>query len=521
LELGAISFSATWDIDLFGGLGRDNLAGGAGDDTLDGGADADTMAGGTGDDTYLVDHPSDLVTEHSGEGVQDEVRTSLTSYTLAANVERLTGTLANGQTLRGNSDNNVIVGGNGDDLIDASLGGEDTVFGNGGNDGLYLGAELSVGDTLNGGEGTLDQVALQGNYSGLTFGADNFVGIEQLVLLPGSDTRFGDSSGGFHSYNLATVDPNVAAGQQLVVSFNTLRAGENVTFNGAAETDGTFLTYGGFGADVLTGGQKDDGFFFGTGRFGASDKLDGQGGAVDQLGLQGDYAGANRIVFGADQLKNIEFIVALTGSDARFGSSGASFSYDLTSHDGNVAAGQVLVVSANTLKTHETLIFNGSAETDGEFRIFSGAGEDLITGGAGDDEISGGRGADILNGGAGADVFVYTAVADSTGTTFDRIVNFDFRVDKIDLPVAVGNFADAIEAGISAGSFDADLAMALNGTLGPNEAAAIQVTGGDMAGRFFGVVDANGVAGYQAGEDFVIEFVTPVVPPQPTIDFLI
>jgi hypothetical protein len=57
--------------------------------------------------------------------------------------------------------------------------------------------------------------------------------------------------------------------------------------------------------------------------------------------------------------------------------------------------------------------------------------------------------------------------------------------------------------------------------LGIGQAAAFQAISGDMAGRIFGIVDANGIAGYQAGEDFVVEFVTPVTPPDPTIDFLI
>src|SRR5205085_6213146 len=96
----------------------------------------------------------------------------------------------------------------------------------------------------------------QGNYAGLTLGATSLVNIETMVLLPGNDTRFGDTSGALYSYNLTTVDANVAAGQLLTVNFNTLRSGENVTFNGSAETDGSFLTYGGLGNDTVTGGQQ-------------------------------------------------------------------------------------------------------------------------------------------------------------------------------------------------------------------------------------------------------------------------
>jgi hypothetical protein len=352
------------------------------------------------------------------------------------------------------------------------------------------------------------------------------------VLLPGSDARFGDTSGALYSYNLTTVDANVAAGQQLAVVFNTLRAGENVTFNGAAETDGSFLTYGGFGTDLLTGGQKDDGFFFGTGgRFGASDRIDGQGGA-DQLGLQGDYAGANAITFGAAQLTGVEFIVALSGGDARFGGAGAGFSYDLTTNNGNVLAGQEMIVVANSLRSDETLTFNGSAETDGRFRIFSGAGADVITGGAGADEIGGGAGndritgglgADRLTGGEGADTFVYAAAAESTGLSFDTLIGFDARVDRIDLPGSIGGVSDLLQGTLRRATFDADLAAAVNGQLDPNAAVIFTATGGDaeFAGRSFTVIDANGDGAYQAGTDYVIEIVTPAVPIAPGNDFFI
>jgi Ca2+-binding RTX toxin-like protein len=462
-----------------------------------------------------------------------EFQNSNVSGFTAANLEYapLVNGTAGADNLIGTAGDDAFSGGGGADLFRLEQGGNDLALGGEGNDGFYFGAALTAADQVDGGEGTLDQIAIQGSYAGLTFGANNLVGIEQLVLLPGSDARFGDTSGSLYSYSLTTVDANVAAGRQLVVTFNTLRAGENVTFNGSAETDGTFLTYGGFGTDILTGGQKNDGFFFGTGRFGAGDKVDGQGGNVDQLGLQGHYSGANGIVFGADQLKNIEFIVALTGSDARFGSSGASFSYDLTSHDGNVAAGRTMIVSANTLKTHETLTFNGSAETDGRFQIFSGNGADVLTGGAGadeivglggDDRIAGGLGGDKLTGGDGADTFVYASAAESTSLGFDTLAGFDYRVDRIDLPGAVTGFTGKIETGALNGvSFDADLAAAVDGALQANSAVIFRPDAGDYAGREFAIVDANGDGVYTAGQDYLFEVVEPEIPIDPVHDFFI
>jgi Ca2+-binding RTX toxin-like protein len=498
------------------------VSGGRVKDTIDGGAGADTMEGGFEDDIYIVDNAGDLVVESSGKvGGVDEVRTALSSYQLPASVEKLTYTGTASASLRGNDGVNELSGGDADDIFYLQDGGNDTVSGGGGDDGFYFGAALTGADKVDGGAGALDQIGLQGDYSGgVTIGGPNITGVEQLVFLPGNDTRFGDTGTNFYDYDL-TWSGGLALGQRLVLTANTLRAGEDFTFDGSAEANGAFLTYGGLGVDTITGGQKDDSFFFGIGRFGASDKVDGQGG-FDQLGLQGDYTGDNRVIFGDDQLVSIEQIVLLSGGDARFGNNGLGYAYDITTIDANVAAGATLVITANTLRSDEFLEFDGRAETDGRFRVFGGQGTDVVFGGAGNDEIFGGLSADVLVGGDGGDLFLYTAVAESTSIGFDRIVGFDYRTDKIDLPRAVGHFSDAVSGTLSTATFDENLAAALNGVLGAYEAAAFQATSGDMAGRLFGIVDANGVAGYQAGEDYVVEFVAPVViPTDPTIDFLI
>ena len=55
-------------------------------------------------------------------------------------------------------------------------------------------------------------------------------------------------------------------------------------------------------------------------------------------------------MFGAGQLTSIEMIVCISGGDARFGApAGHGYSYDLTMDNGNVAAGQTMYISANTL----------------------------------------------------------------------------------------------------------------------------------------------------------------------------
>ena len=63
-------------------------------------------------------------------------------------------------------------------------------------------------------------------------------------------------------------------------------------------------------------------------------------------------------------------------------------------------------------------------------------------------------------------------------------------------------------------SMDATLAGAFSG-LGNHQAAWFTATSGDLAGHVFAVVDANGVAGYQAGADYVIGFLAPATPLDP------
>ncbi|MEA3002803.1 MAG: hypothetical protein QOH81_1591, partial [Sphingomonadales bacterium] len=176
-----------------------------------------------------------------------------------------------GDIYKGSSGNDTITGSGNSDFFLVQQGvapfpaSHDTVNGLGGNDTFYFGGALISADVVDGGPGT-DQIAIQGNYTGgnaLTLGT-GVVSVESLAILPGSDTRFGDPGTNSYSYDVTTQDVNVAAGAQLVVDANRLRVGENFTFNGTAETDGSFFIYGGLGTDDLHGGARNDVFLFGT-----------------------------------------------------------------------------------------------------------------------------------------------------------------------------------------------------------------------------------------------------------------
>jgi Ca2+-binding RTX toxin-like protein len=275
------------------------------------------------------------------------------------------------------------------------------------------------------------------------------------------------------------------------------------------ETDGgRFIVYGGLGTDLLTGGSGDDGFRFGEGRFGPGDKVDGGAGTNDQLGLDGTYgtSGTPFVLSGAD-VDGIELVALLQKPGAPVN----------TYH---LATDTDFVLSTDTMTIWGLLVqgeisFDGSAETNGgKFKLYGGGAADTLIGGSGADWLFGGLGGDTLTGGPGGDTFFYDNVAQSTGPNggYDRLVGFDQGIDRIDLPVAVTGFAAPGSGALNALTFDTDLAAGIDDLLGPNQAILFTANGGDMTGRIFGVVDVDGDGNYQAGTDYVFEFVTPVTP---------
>jgi len=253
------------------------------------------------------------------------------------------------------------------------------------------------------------------------------------------------------------------------------------------------------GNDTLDGGDGNDAFFFGA-AFDANDSVDGGAGTNDQIGLQGNYGA---LTLGANSTRNVEVLALLRGV------TGDLASYNITLADDLVGAGQTFTLFGLATETGFTL--NATAETNGNVNVFGGSGADTISTGAGNDRIFGGGGADVLNGGAGADTFVYDAVSQSTGINYDRIIGFRFGEDKFDFGFAIEGLDFTVaNRSLSRASFDADLGAAIGAAqLTPRNAVLFQPSAGDLAGQTFLVVDANGIAGYQSGGDYVVQLVQP------------
>ncbi len=307
---------------LAGNLGNDTIIADVGHDTLDGGAGADELTGGTGDDVYVVDDVNDAVVEVAGEGT-DTVLTSLGTYALGENVERLlfTGSgdfagtgngLAN--ILKGGGGNDSLSGGDGSDKLNGRLG-ADSMAGGRDNDTYYV-------DDLNdvvveaAGEGTdtvittLAAYTLGADVERLTFaGSGAFTGTGNglaNILKGGSgeDSLFGGDghdklNGGLGADSMAggrdndayyVDDPDdvvvEAVNEGTDTVFTTLAAytlGTNVerlTFNGSGGFTGT----GNALANTLKGGDGDDSLFGDDG----NDKLAGGAGADELTGGRGD-----------------------------------------------------------------------------------------------------------------------------------------------------------------------------------------------------------------------------------------
>lgn len=292
--------------------------------------------------------------------------------------------------INGTSGDDVLTGTAGADVFQLAQGGNDTASGLDANDTFVMGATLTAADTLDGGAGN-DIVLLNGNYAtGLILGASTLTGIERINLAAG------------HSYNLTTNDANVATGQSLTINGGALGAADSFTFDGSAESGGSFTISGGAGSDNLTGGARNDSFVMGA-VLTAADAIHG-GAGNDIVLLNGDYSAG--LTLGASTLTGVERMSLAAGHNYRF-----------ITNDANLAAGQSLSVNASALGAGNTLIFNGSAESNGSFVFNCGAGNDhLITGAGGDSFHLESGGNDFARGNAGNDIFFMGAALTAADT---------------------------------------------------------------------------------------------------------
>ncbi|HEY2071724.1 MAG TPA: calcium-binding protein, partial [Rhizomicrobium sp.] len=488
------------------GPNANSFTGGAGDDEFDYGGTSFFANGSSGNDTvvFTAATSSLALTNSIAENIRTLEFTGGAAYTGVSVTGDLTG---NGSTHNGALTIDASAAAQLQIDLTAATSNAYDLTGSSGADTIRFGTNFSASDTIDGGAGS-DTVSLSGTYGATTLTATTLVNVETLDLI------------GYHSYDFITNDATVAAGETLTV---VASGASQLIFNGAAETDGSFIITSASGNDVLTGGAGADTFNPGGGNdtlsgnggddifnfnsLGANDKVDG-GAGNDTLNLQGDYV--TGLTFSATTLVSVETINLANGGD-----------YNLITNDATVAAGATLTVNGSALGTGYYLDINASAETDGYYYLIGGAGADTLTGGAGadtfdlthggNDTVTGGHGQDLIDIGSstGAVTLHYNAVSDSADTLYDTVEGGDFG--KLVFAVSgISGAVTGVDAGVSGAlstaSFDSDLAAAIGADqLAAHHALLFTATSGTLSGDTFLIVDENGTAGYQAGHDLVIQ----------------
>ena len=231
---------------LIGNTAVNTLTGGDGNDTLDGMGGIDTMIGGKGDDVYTVGSAGETITEAAGEGI-DLINSSV-SWTLGANIEKLSllGLSAINATgnsldnvLTGNIGVNTLTGNDGNDILDGGRG-NDKLIGGAGNDTYYVGESGDVVTELaNGGTDTVITT-----YDGYILASE----VENLTI---------------NALSNSSIDVTGNSGANIITGnsgWNILDgAGGNDTLIGGAGAD---TLIGGAGVDTMTGGADFDTFTF-------------------------------------------------------------------------------------------------------------------------------------------------------------------------------------------------------------------------------------------------------------------
>ncbi len=368
------------------------------------------------------------------------------------------------ENLRLGSGNGVATGNAADNTFYAGSGATVTLNGLDGNDTFFMNGNLNATDQIDGGAG-FDRVTLTGDYSaGLVFGASTLINVEALSVRVG------------FNYKLTTNDATVAAGQNLLVNASSLGAANTLTFDGSAETDGTFSLYGGAGGDSFVMGAH----------FVATDHIDG-GGGLDRLTLAGDYSAG--LTFGASTLINVELLSLRAG-----------FNYKLTTNNATVAGGQNLLVNASSLGAANTLTFDGSAETDGTFSLYGGAGGDSFVMGAhfvATDHIDGGGGADRVT--LAGDYSTGLTLGASTMINVEVLslrAGFTYKLTTNNATVAAGQTLT-----VNASSLGAANALTFDGSAETN--GAFSLSGGAGGDTLIGGAGADTLIG-GAGADTLV-----------------
>ena len=195
------------------------------------------------------------------------------------------------------------------------------------------------------------------------------------------------------------------------MNFTGTAGNDNLTGTSSADT----FTMSQGGDDTVHGGNGNDVFNYGA-TFNELDTING-GSGNDVLNVDGNYA-SSTFAIATGTLVSVETMHMAAGHDYKF-----------QTDSGAVASGARLKVDGSDLGASDTLSFDGSGETTGQFTLEGGLGDDDLRGGSKSDTFydrNGGN--DTAFGGGGNDVFNFGAALTGAdridgGTGANNVVN--------------------------------------------------------------------------------------------------
>jgi Ca2+-binding RTX toxin-like protein len=428
---------------IAGTAGADIINALAGNDSISGAGGADSLSGGTGDDTYVLIAGSTgtIITEALNEGT-DLVQSAI-SYTLTANVENLTLTVASisgtgnelANELTGETGINSLYGGAGNDTIDG-LGGLDVMAGGTGDDSY---ATNVIAETITELTGEGWDVATTTVAGAITIGVGAALGtvtantattlaanVEVLIIGAGATDGTGNGGNNFLLGNTAAnnldggIGADVMAGYAGNDNYFIDNIGDVVVENA---NEGTDLVYATFSATL---GANVENLTFVAGATGAL-AFEATGNTLDNAivgnefnnvlnggaGVDAMTGGNGNDVYFVDNVSDTAVEVASQGTDLVY-STAASFTLD-----NNIASNFT-----------ENLVVWGTTGISGN----GNAANNIIYGQSLNNTLSDGAGKDVLVGGRGLDTYnlatdtttdtVYVAAGDSLTTSFDVVNSF-------------------------------------------------------------------------------------------------
>jgi len=344
----------------------------------------------------------------------------------------------------------TIIGGTGQDIF-ATGAGIDSISTAGGNDFVTItDANLSSGDTIDGGAGT-DSLII--TTAATTINDNDFTNISafETLTLGDFDNQSLTLSGLSVTAGITTIDASALTGTN-DVDINASGRISSISFTGGNGNDTISST---LSDDLLFGNGGADTFQFLSTRLTSSDTITGGGGA-DIIEIT-DAA----TVIDSD-FTNVSSVNTLTLADF----SGQSISLSALSE----AAG-LSFVDATSLTGTNSVTIDASARTNttilsggnGNDTIDGSSGIDIVSGGGGDDNITARAGNDILSGGADRDSFNFI---ESDGTHgIDSITDWVSADDAINLTRTAEFVLESVNADFLSADEYVEVAGAISGDL--------------------------------------------------------